>query len=80
MIVTMSVTCQTFQTIWIFGLLLVDRILLVKLSEEQKHLDLTLFKPQPEEYAEIEANLISTLPQQQTLNQLQTQQSILLID
>ena len=39
--------------------------------EELMHLDLTLFKTQQEK-DEIEVNLISTLPQQQTLNQLQT--------
>ena len=48
-----------------------DRILLVRLSEELKHLELTLFKHQQEKYVEIKVNLISTLPQQQTLNQLQ---------
>ena len=73
MIVTMSITYQTFQTIatnvWITTM---DRTVLVQLSEEQKHLDLTLFKHQQEKYIEIEVNLISTLPQQQTLNQLQT--------
>ena len=91
-IITVSVTCQTFQTILKFGSVLKIRILLVQLSEELKHLDLTLFKPQQEKYVEIEVNLISTLPQQQTLKQLQTaivlswqeitlkQQSILLIN
>ena len=73
MIVTMSITYQTFQTIatnvWITTM---DRTVLVQLSEEQKHLDLTLFKHQQEKYIEIEVNLISTLPQQQALNQLQT--------
>ena len=42
------------------------------LSGGQKNLNLTLFKHQQEKYAEIEANLISTLPAQQSLNQLQT--------
>ena len=72
MIVTVFVTCQTFQTTLMFGSLLMDRIPLAGLSGGQKNLDLTLFKHQQEKYAEIEANLISTLPPQQTINHLQT--------
>ena len=63
-IVTVSVTCHTFQAI------LMDRIPLVRLSEELKHPNLTLFKLQQEKYVEMKVNLILTLPQQ-TLNQLQ---------
>ena len=42
------------------------------MDKQKGQCDLTLFKHQQEKYAEIEANLISTLPLQQTLNQLQT--------
>ena len=57
MIVTVFVTCQTFQTTLMFGSLLMDRISLAGLLGGQKNLDLTLFKHQQEKYAENRSQL-----------------------